>query len=178
MIKKGHRGVGYCSNFDCVNFMKGVFIFLHKDSTLFECGQCNTKFETIIQEQMIFPDETPLLWKRVKVEFDYDPIHKKYTKIFIVEDDDMPDIMGEVTYQHPCVKTETRAEKIAEWLFCNLIVYSDKKNLFKGVPENILSLDDSTDQFKHDLHRLEMNWNDTLQLQNMDYIKERLGEHG
>jgi hypothetical protein len=144
------RAVGYCLNTNCASFAKGIFLL--NQSKAFYCPQCrNLGF--IVAEKSWIEDTNDGLFKSVRVEFDYDPLNKKYRSIAVVE---IPELKFGGTYflQSPLVKTEKRALMIAETLINNINCYGAKGDIL--TKETVLSMDTSIKEFRENCAKLEV----------------------
>lgn len=152
MASKIKRAVGYCEQTDCEDYAKGVFLLNHGDT--FWCPRC----------KRIGPIEAEIgksvgnwgIYKEVRVEYNYDPIQKRYRELAIVRDESL---WGKCDVYHlhsPLIKTEKRALKVAEAMLANLNM--QERPLVPGeIPrthELILSFDVPKEKFSQEMERL------------------------
>ncbi len=144
------RGVGYCESTECEDYAKGVFLLNH--GTTFYCPRCR-QLGKVEKERGFFTGDSDI-FKEVRVEYNYDPVHGIYREIAIIRDDSL---MGEghnvYTLHSPLIKTERRALKVAESCLANLNRY---RGLMSGddIPrttEYVLNIDESREDFSRHL---------------------------
>jgi hypothetical protein len=162
------RGVGFCENVRCNDYLKGVFLMLHEGDD-FECGTCNTRSSHMVAERGIPDREGNIPFTTVKVEYCYEPAQKRFVEFVAITDESYEGPGGTYTILNPLCKTPNRAAKIAESMLTviNAGVSLDD-DLFGDVPrthETILSFDKPTDEFRKDLKDLEHNLRDNSFLQ-------------
>jgi ribosomal protein S27AE len=150
------RGVGYCQNTECEDYAKGVFLLNHGDT--FYCPRCRQLGK--VEKERGFYTGNSDIFKEVRVEYNYDPIHGIYREIAIVRDESLWGRNNVYTLQSPLIKTEKRALKVAEAILANLNRY---RGLLSGddIPrttEIILSFDESRDEFTRKLRQLSKEW--------------------
>ncbi len=140
------RGVGFCESTDCEDYAKGVFLLNH--GTTFYCPRCRS-LGAVEKERGFFTGDSDI-FKEVRVEYNYDAVHKTYREIAIIRDDSL---MGEghnvYTLHSPLIKTERRALKVAEACLANLNRY---RGLLAGddIPrttEYVLNIDEPREDF-------------------------------
>ena len=139
------RGVGYCENTECEDYAKGVFLLNHGDT--FYCPRCRQLGK--VEKERGFYTGNSDIFKEVRVEYNFDPVHGIYREIAIVRDESLWGRNNVYTLQSPLIKTEKRALKVAEAILANLNRY---RGLLNGddIPrttEIILSFDDDMDEF-------------------------------
>ena len=103
------------------------------------------------------------IFKEVRVEYNFDPIHAIYREIAIVRDESLWGRNNVYTLQSPLIKTEKRALKVAEAILANLKRY---RGLLAGdeIPrttEIILSFDDDAEEFSRRLGQLSKEWEES-----------------
>ncbi len=150
------RGVGYCENTECEDYAKGVFLLNHGDT--FYCPRCRQLGK--VEKERGFYTGNSDIFKEVRVESNFDPIHGIYREIAIVRDESLWGRNNVYTLQSPLIKTEKRALKVAEAILANLNRY---RGLLSGddIPrttEFILSFDDDFDEFSRKLQQLSKEW--------------------
>lgn len=162
------RGVGFCENVRCNDYLKGVFLMLHEGDD-FECGTCNTRSSHMVAERGIPDREGNIPFTTVKVEYCYEPAQKRFTEFVAITDESYPGPGGTYTVLNPLCKTPKRAEKIAESMLTIINEgVSLNGDLFGDVPrthETTLSFDKPTDEFRKDLKDLEHSLRDNSFLQ-------------
>jgi len=153
------RGVGYCENTNCGAYLKGVFLLNHGDT--FYCHLCREEGWAEIEKGSFTGDSD--IFKEVRVEFNFDALHRVYTETAIVIDDSLPGTHNVYTLRSALIKTEQRALRVAEAILSNLNRY---RSLLQGdeVPrttETILSLDDDRESFSGKLSQLAEMWQES-----------------
>ena len=150
------RGVGYCENTDCEDYAKGVFLLNHGDT--FYCPRCRQLGK--VEKERGFYTGNSDIFKEVRVEYNFDPVHGIYREIAIVRDESLWGRNNVYTLQSPLIKTEKRALKVAEAILANL---NRSRGLLSGddIPrttEIILSFDETYDELSHKLKQLSKEW--------------------
>lgn len=152
MASEIKRCVGYCSESQCEEFEKGVFLLNHGNT--FWCSRC--KKVGFMEPEVGRSVGNSGIYKEVRVEYNYDPAQKRYREIAIVRDESL---WGKCDVYHlnsPLIKTEKRALKVAEAILSNLNM--QEKSLSPGeIPrttEIILSFDVPKERFCEEIDRL------------------------
>jgi len=144
------RGVGYCHNQNCIDFVKGVFVMSYTVHPVY-CNKCKREIEVVAERRDSARED--VIYASVEVDFDYNPMESRYMSKAIVSIE--PKIRGETYhYSSPLVKTEKRALKIAESLI-NIINTGYFTNDSSISEESVLDLSKPDDEFKADLYRLD-----------------------
>ncbi len=150
------RGVGYCEDTDCEDYAKGVFLLNHGNT--FYCPRCQKLGH--VEEERGSAANGALVFKEVRVEYNFELTQRKYREIAIVRDESLWGRNNVYTLQSALIKTEARALKVAEAILANL-------NRYPGVldgddiprtTEVILSWDDSLADFAQKLHQVSEKW--------------------
>ena len=149
------RGVGFCHNTPCDDFAKGIFLLNH-EGDLFRCPRCFTS--GIIEEERGHWTGDSNIFREVRVEFDFDPLKKKYLQIAIVQDNSLPAHFNIYTLHSPLIKTEQRALKVAEVLLGNLNRYRCVPGEIPSALESVLSFDEPISVFSAKLEQLARVW--------------------
>jgi len=132
-----NRGVGYCDNIDCEEYLKGVFL-LHQN--VFHCPRCR-KLGFPEMEKYEYSNDFPVI-REVRVQFNFDPLNRRYTQIAIACDDELGPHCNTLTVCNPLCKTEKRALKLAGLYFAYVSLNGvGAKNI--NSQENVINLDDS-----------------------------------
>jgi ribosomal protein S27AE len=162
---KIRRAVGYCENTECEEYTKGVFLLNHGDT--FYCPRCE-KIGFIEPETGKIEGKCGI-YKEVRVEYNYDPIEKRYRGIAIVRDESLWGQHDVYHIQSPLIKTEKRGMKVAEATLANLNMLAGA--LIPGeIPrtvELIVSFDVPRKEFNDEMERLQG------QLENSALVKPR-----
>jgi ribosomal protein S27AE len=162
---KVKRAVGYCEQTECDEYTKGVFLLNHGDT--FYCSRCQ-KVGFIEPETGKIEGDCGV-YKEVRVEYNYDPIQKRYREIAIVRDESLLGPHDVYHIQSPLIKTEKRGMRVAESTLANLNTQAD--TLIPGeIPrtvELIVSLDIPREEFNDEMERLQR------QLENSALVKYR-----
>ena len=108
------RAVGYCTNNQCENFLKGTFLLNHGDT--FYCPHCRM-LGFVERERWLDSDDQ--VYKTVRVHFNFNPGNKRYMEIAIVDVNELK-YGGMYELYSPLIRTEQRALKIAETTLCLL----------------------------------------------------------
>ena len=123
MIK---RSVGYCTNVECDEVFKGVFLMNHS-SNVYYCGACRAR--GFVKDEIHSALNNSTVYGKVVVEYNFDIVESRYRDMAAVIDESIPqkDDRFNVYYLHsPLIKTEKRAIKVAEallsFLFMNAFV--------------------------------------------------------
>lgn len=150
------RGVGYCENTDCEDFSKGVFLLNHGNT--FYCSRCRD--HGFIEEERGSYTGSADYFKEVRVQFNYDPLNKRYRETAIVRDESLWGRCNIYTLQSPLIKTERRGLKVAEAILANLNQYGGLpgSDEIPKIQEVLLSFDDDLDVFSSKLKRLAKKW--------------------
>ncbi len=106
------RGVGYCENTDCEDYAKGVFLLNHGDT--FYCPRCRQLGK--VEKERGFYTGSSDIFKEVRVEYNYDPIHGIYREIAIVRDESLwgREPLGTQQRVHPAVAADQDREARAQ----------------------------------------------------------------
>ena len=150
------RAVGYCECPDCDDFAKGVFLLNH--GSTFYCPRCQVKGH--VEPERGFYAGNGIVFKEVRVEYNFRLADKKYHEIAIIRDESLSGDCNTYTLQSPLIKTERRALKVAEAVLSNLNRY---RGLFVDgevprIQEHILSFDVSPAEFSASLGKLAEAW--------------------
>lgn len=149
------RAVGYCYNEECSEKHKGIFIL--NPSVKFFCSICRSQGE-IVKEFVEVSNEDDPIFTEVRVNFDYDPIERRYKGTAIVRDEG-EDLWGRTnvyTLNSPLIKTDKRALKVAETTLSNLDYYNlDEIKSGGWSTEYVLDLNAQDGNFKSKLKDLE-----------------------
>ncbi len=151
---KYNRAVGYCENTDCEDYAKGVFLLNH--GPVFPCPRCRAQ-GLVMPENGSYTTVSDI-FKEVRIEYNYDPIARRYREIAIVRDESIMGTHNVYELESPLIKTEKRALKVAESLLANLNSPNGLFDLQIGkVPrttEHLLTLDHDREHFARDLDLL------------------------
>jgi hypothetical protein len=104
-------------------------------------------------------------FKEVRVEFNYDPIQKRFRDLAIVRDEAIWGRGSTYTLRSPLIKTEKRALSVAEAVLANLQRYSGMlaEDEIPHAREIAISFDDDRGEFFRRLDILAEQWeNSTL----------------
>lgn len=161
------RGVAFCENVRCDDYLKGSFLMMHEGK--WRCSNCDQYSDHLVPEKGIPEREGQVPFAAVRVEYCYESASKRYTEIVQLSDESYQGPSGVYTLQSPLVKTPKRAAKMAESLLAilNEGVHLDD-DLSSAVPrsqERILSFDKPADEFRKDLEALEHRLRDNSLLQ-------------
>ncbi len=150
------RAVGYCEEVGCEEYAKGVFLLNHGDT--FYCPRCRNK-GSVVLERGIHSSKDGVSFKEVRVEFNYDPINRRFKEIGIVRDESIWGSGNIYTLLSPLIKTEKRALKVAEAILANLQRYSDiLDDAIPRTTETIISFDEDIDAFTAQMKFLGQEW--------------------
>lgn len=143
------RSVGFCSNTNCEDYLKGVFLLNHGNT--FYCGHCGAR--GWIQEEIETDDAQPgEAFKTARVHFNFNATTRRYMDIAIVDIPELP--VGAVYNLYtPLVKTEKRALGIAEARLCAL--NSGLKSDGSGITSHAMIIDYCSPDFPEQLAKLE-----------------------
>ena len=151
------RGVGFCENTECEDFLKGVFLLNH--GTTFYCPHC--RYLGYVEAERGNTDNDHDIFKEVHVHYNFDPTTRLYREIAIIRDDSLPeDSTNSYHLFSALVKTENRALKMAEAILANLNRYRGLLD-GEGIPkttEILLSFDDDLAVFAKKLDQLSEEW--------------------
>ena len=129
------RGVGYCENIACDKYGTGVFV-MNQDT--FHCQKCRHK-GLLEKERYEYANDFPVI-REVRVEFDYDPLARRYRLIAVVCDDELGGHCNVLTVFSPLCETNKRGLKLAELYFAYISLNGvGVKNL--DSTQNIVDLD-------------------------------------
>ncbi len=150
------RGLGYCENTECEDYVKGVFLLNHDDT--FGCPRCRQPGK--IEKERGFSTGNSDSFKEVQVEYNFDLIHRIYREIAIVRDESLWGPNNVYTLQSPLIKTARRALKAAEAILANLNRYPGplSGDDILRTTETMLSFDDDFDEFSRKLQQLSKEW--------------------
>ena len=152
------RAVGYCNDTDCDDYAKGVFLLNHGD--IFYCPRCRNT-GTAVPERGINAPRDSAPYKEVRVEFNYDPINKRFREIGIVRDESVWGSGSVYTLLSPLIKTEKRALKVAEAILANLQRQGELLRNSDEIPrstEIIVSFDEDLVEFTKKMKVLGEQW--------------------
>jgi hypothetical protein len=155
---KLRKAVGYCTDTDCEDAFKGIFLLNH--GNCYYCARCRKL--GMLQEETSKVLGFGERFTECRVEFLFDPLEKKYRSIAIVKEEGKKAIQGKIyTIYSPLIKTEKRALKIAEGLLARL---QERREVKDGdiitTTENILLWDEPMEVYKQKLNYLGEKWND------------------
>lgn len=143
------KGVGYCYNGNCPNFLSGLFVMNYSGNPNY-CPKCRREVEVVVEVRDRVKED--VIYSSVEVSFDYNAVERRYMYRAIVAIE--PKINGEMYhYSSPLVRTEKRALKIGESLI-NIINTGYFVN-DGTAEETVLSLDKPHDEFEADLSKLD-----------------------
>lgn len=131
------RGVGYCQNVKCAQYVHQVFVLGHEVSGYrpFVCRSCG-KTGRIEREWGQVTGEGRV--REVKVNFAFEPSNGLYREMLLLVDDELPP-GATYTFWSPLIRNELRAGKVAEMLLVSLGETGEPDTGFR---EHILSFDD------------------------------------
>ena len=86
-------------------------------ATTFYCPRCRQLGK--VEKERGFYTGNSDIFKEVRVEYNFDPIHGIYREIAIVRDESLWGRNNVYTLQSPLIKTEKRALKVAEAILAN-----------------------------------------------------------
>lgn len=143
-----NRGVGYCYNAACDDFLSGVFLLNY--GATFYCPRCRQNGEISGEQRQDFPIDEGL-YTKVEVHFNYNPLKREFKERAIVQIEGIP-TFGVFIMKSPLVKTAARALKMAETILGALNAGMDKDNLTQQVT---YTMDCSLEHFKTQMESLE-----------------------
>ena len=153
MASKIKRAVGYCSQPECEDFEKGVFLLNHGDT--FCCPRC--KRVGFLEAEIGRSEGNCGIFKEVRVEYNFDPSTKTYRELAIVRDESLWGKCNVYHLRSPLIKTDKRALKVAESILANLNI--QERDLLPGeIPrsyEMILSFDVTPEKFSEEIAKLQ-----------------------
>jgi len=145
------RAVGYCEDTDCEDYAKGVFLLSH--GPIFSCPRCRRE-GTVMPETGSYTSVSDI-FKEVRIEYNFDPISRRYRELAIVRDDSLMGTHNVYTLESPLIKTEKRALKVAESLLANLNSSTSLLDLLEGrlprTSEFVLDIDQDRETFNRQL---------------------------
>jgi hypothetical protein len=151
--RRMRRAVGYCQNTDCEDYAKGVFLLNH--GPVFYCPRCRNIGE-VVDEVGSYTGNSEI-FKEVRVEYNYDPIHRVYREVAIIRDDGIWGQHNVYTLTSPLIKTERRALKVAEAMLSSLNTYHGFIGAANGelprTNEHILDMDKPREEFRQELEK-------------------------
>ncbi len=156
-VKRIERGVAYCENVECNDYLKGNFLFMHEGET-FTCSTCGGEGDHMLEERGIPEREGNVPFATVRIEYCYEPSSRKYTEIAIVSDEGFQGPCGTYTVQNPLCRTSKRAIKIGEALLSIInegTIEDGDLGIAPKSHEKVLSFDKPLDDFRQDLEELE-----------------------
>ncbi len=150
------RGVGYCKEKACEEFTRGVFLLNHEGE--FQCGGCGRPGR--IERERGCTNGAGERFKEVRVEYNFDPLEGIYREVAIVQDVSLWGRARVYTLQSPLIRTEKRALKVAEAILANLNRNPEAalRGEIPSTSEVVLSLDQSTEEFRRQLGLLAEAW--------------------
>ena len=150
------RGVGYCENSNCQDYSKGIFVLTPRNS--FQCPRCAQPGFLELESGSYTGNSD--IFKEVRVEYNFDPIQKRYRETAIVRDDSLEGEFNIYTLKSPLIKSENRGLKVAEAILANLNRYRSlwDSDCLPKASESLLSFDDSREEFNHKLGLLFKEW--------------------
>lgn len=145
------RGVGYCTNGECEDYAKGVFLLNHGPT--FYCPRCHIVGDAEMEYGQVSGDHN--FFREVRVEHNYCNVSKRYRDVGIVMDVSLTPEYSVYTLFSPLIKTEKRALKVAEAILANLNrtgrAAVDHLTAIPSSTEILLSFDDSSEEFQRKL---------------------------
>jgi hypothetical protein len=155
---KLRKAVGYCTDTDCEDVFKGIFLLNHGD--YYYCARCRKL--GMMEEENSKVSGFGYKFTECRVEFSFDPLERCYRSVAIVKEEGKEAIQGRTyTLYSPLIKTEKRALKIAEGLLGRL---QERREVKDGdiitTTERILLWDEPMDVYKQKLEKLGEKWND------------------
>ena len=150
------RGVGYCEDETCSEFIRGVFLLNYQGE--FQCSACGAP--GVVERERGWTQGDSQRFKEVRIEYGFDPLDAVYREVAIVRDVSLWGRANVYTLQTPLIRTEKRALKVAEAILANLN-RSPEAALRGEIPstsEVVLSLDQPIEDFRHQLERLALEW--------------------
>lgn len=164
---KFERGVGYCENVECEDYLKSQFLFMHEGKD-FKCDKCHQHSTHMVAERGIPEREGMVPFASIRVEYCYEPAKKRFEEIVVITDESYEGPSGIYTILNPLCKTPRRAERIAEAMLTvineGVFLDEDLSTTPKHL-ERILSFDKSREEFRKDLKDLEHSLRDNSFLQ-------------
>ena len=146
------RGGGYCENLQCDEYFKGVFVM---SQDVFHCRRCRCKGYLEL-ERYEYSNEFSVL-REVRVEFDFDPLLRKYRNIATATDDELGNHCNVLTVFNPLCRTEKRGLKLAELYFAYISLNGvHVKNL--DSKENVIDLDAAREIVKQQCSAIGAKW--------------------
>jgi hypothetical protein len=161
------RGVGYCENINCDNYLKDIFV-INQDR--FFCPRCREKGFIEVEKYSYSNDFSVI--REVRVEFDYDPLKRCYRSIAIATDNELGSHCNVLTVQNPLCKTEKRGLKLAELYFAYVSLNGvGVKNL--NSTENTIDFGAPPEIFKEQLRHVSEKWerSATLRKEGLPYAQ-------
>lgn len=151
------RSVGYCTNPDCSEATKKVFLCGPR-AEIFECNECRQAGQT--RSERGFAENTQSIFKEVRVAYNFSPNLERYHATVIVRDESLWGHHNIYHYSSPIICAEKRAFQVAEQILATLNqmselpVGNDLPNFF----ESRLSWDVDREAFKKECD----NWGASL----------------
>lgn len=146
------RGVGYCTNLDCSEYVKGVFLINHGET--FFCPACR-------QDGFVEPEKARSvrgkwnIYSQVQIRYNFDAMVRDYAEIAIVTDENLPPGCSTLVINSPLVKTERRAMKLAESFLSNAALNGLGPDGMPASTERVLDLSWSKDRWELELLQLQ-----------------------
>lgn len=144
------RAVGYCTNLQCEDLHKGVFLMNH--SEIFYCPRCRLTGMVEPEEGHYVGDSD--IFKEVRVEYNFDPVTRIYRETAIVRDESLWGRNNTYTLKSPLIKTENRALKVAEAILSNLNRYGLSEGGIPRTSETVLDFGVSRENFAAQCEKL------------------------
>ena len=150
------KAVGFCYNEFCDAKLKGTFLLNH--GPRFYCPSCRAEGETVSETTEVIAGANSK-WKEVRVEFDYDPVDRRFRAVAIVKDNSILGQGNKFLFKSPLVKTEKRALVMAESFLANLqnVNFLNSGESVRA-NEKVIYFDSDKSRFMADLADLSEYW--------------------
>ena len=116
-MNESGRGVGYCVNSACADYLRGR-VLPHGRLARFLCPRCGFSGRVELERGMRTGPGGPV--REVRVEYGYDPVRGIYTESTRVNDPVVGALRGTYTLQSPLIRSADTAISVARTILARL----------------------------------------------------------
>lgn len=154
-LTEGKRANGYCLNTDCQHYARGIFILIPRADD-FCCMACNKAMHVRIDQW--WREGIGDIYKRVVIEYCYDPLDYKFHEMAIVKDNNIEEGVT-LRFQSALITAEQRALKLAVQILGNLAI--NPKARVDEIKTPTLDISVNKKDWSAQLKELERKWSES-----------------
>jgi hypothetical protein len=148
------RGVGYCENVSCERYLKTTFVM---NQERYWCALCRGE-GFVEKETFTYSNRYPVL-REVRMEFDFDPLVRKYTQIAIVSDGELHSKCSTLTIKSPLCRTEKRGLTLAGMYFAYITMHGVDNVPLQGMTrQNVIDWDEPLESVQKKCKEVSEQW--------------------